>query len=419
MIACRYAIAFGAVVASAALGSALLLRGLFGVTLSPLEVLLQAIATGVLGGAGAAWWLRGRTIEMEAGLDRTRLALEDSETRLRLAMKATGLGLWDFRRGEEVVGSNDEVARLLGYRPEEFAETRAAFVARLHPDDRERVRVCFRDYLDGARNDYSIEFRMRTRDGSYRWFRSVGQIVERESDGSASRVVGTYLDIDDQVRTMSRLADLSARLLSVQEAERSRLARELHDEFGQRLTAIKLNVHAIGRDPSASPDASRVADCLALVDDTLARIREQALDLRPALLDDMGLGAALEWYCRRQEERADVCILLDGADDLGELPDELGTTAFRLVQESVSNALKHAGCTTVAVRLERDAANLLLEVSDDGRGFYPDADRGDGFGLIAMRERVALVGGRLVLESAPGQGARVSATLPIGCRGQS
>ena len=414
MIAWRQAVACGAVVAFAALASALLSRGLFGVALSPLGVLVQAIATGVLGGAGVAWWLRGRTIDMEAGLDRTRLALEDSETRLRLAMKATGLGLWDFRRGEEAVGSNDEVARLLGYRPEEFAETRAAFVARLHPDDRERVRSCFREYLDGGRNDYSIEFRMRTRDGSYRWFRSVGQIVERGPDGSVSRVVGTYLDIDDQIRTTTRLTDLSARLLSVHEAERSRLARELHDEFGQRLTAIKLNVHAIGRDPGAMPVASRVADCLALVDDTLARIREQALDLRPALLDDMGLGAALEWYCRRQEERADVCILLDGADDLGELPDELGTAAFRLVQESVSNTLKHSGCTTVAVRLERDAANLMLEVSDNGRGFDPEADRGDGFGLIAMRERVALVGGRLVLESAPGQGSRVSAILPIG-----
>lgn len=126
-----------------------------------------------------------------------RQMLDYSETRLRLAMKATGLGWWDFRQGEEIVGSNDEVARLLGYRPEEFAETRSAFVARLHPDDREWVRQCFRDYLDGRRDEYAIEFRMRTRDGQYRWFRSVGQIVERDAEGRASRVVGTYLDIDE------------------------------------------------------------------------------------------------------------------------------------------------------------------------------------------------------------------------------
>ncbi|HRQ56206.1 MAG TPA: PAS domain-containing protein [Azoarcus taiwanensis] len=340
-------------------------------------------------------------------------ALEDSETRLRLAMKATGLGLWDFRRGEEIVGSNDEVARLLGYRPEEFAETRAAFVARLHPDDRERVRRCFRDYLDGRRDDYAIEFRMRTRDGHYRWFRSVGQIVERDPGGNASRVIGTYLDIDEQVRAMARLEELSARLLSVQEDERGRLARELHDELGQRLTAIKFNVHAIGRDPQATEVSRRVADCLTLLDDTLARVRERALDLRPALLDDMGLGAALEWYCRRQEERADVCILLDGVDRLGALPDELVTTAYRLVQESVSNALRHSGCSTICVSLECQPDCLQIVVTDDGQGFDPAPDGSAGFGLMAMRERVTLVGGRFSLGSVVGQGTRITAALPI------
>lgn len=339
--------------------------------------------------------------------------------RLRLAMKATGLGLWDFRRGEEIVGSNDEVARLLGYRSEEFAETRAAFVARLHPDDRERVRRCFRDYLEGRRDDYAIEFRMRMRDGRYRWFRSVGQVVERDPDGNASRVIGTYLDIDEQVRAMARLAELSARLLSVQEDERGRLARELHDEFGQRLTAIKLNVHAIGRNPQAAEVAQRVTDCLALLDDTLAAVRERALNLRPALLDDMGLGAALEWYCRRQEERADVCIVLDGAEQLGALPDVLATTAYRLVQESVSNALRHSGCATISVRLERQPDHLQLVVTDDGKGFELDAERGGGFGLLAMRERIALVGGGFSLHSASGQGTRVSASLPLGSGARS
>jgi PAS domain S-box-containing protein len=395
--------------------SGVLIRSQFGGGASATgELAAHAVLAGALGVAGAWWWLRRTVFGVETGLDQARRAFEDSETRLSLAMKATGLGLWDFRRGQEPVGSNDEVPRLLGYRPEEFAETRAAFVARLHPDDRERVRSCFRDYLDGRRDDYSIEFRMRTRDGPYRWFRSAGQIVERDADGAASRVVGTYLDIDDQVRAMARLADLSARLLSVQEAERGRLARELHDEFGQRLTAIKLNVHAIGRDPNAADVSQRVADCLALVDDTLVRIRERALDLRPAMLDDMGLGAALEWYCRRQEERADVCILLDGVDQLGVLPDELATTAYRLVQESVSNALRHSGCTTVAVRLERTSHCLQLVVADDGKGFDSSADSGGGFGLMAMRERVTLVGGRFSLESKVGEGTQLTVALPLG-----
>lgn len=346
-------------------------------------------------------------------VERACQALQDSETRLQLAMRVTGLGLWDFRRGEEQVGSNDEVARLLGYQADEFAETRAAFVARLHDDDRERVRRCFADYIDGRRDDYAIEFRMRMRDGTYRWFRSVGQIVERAADGSARRVVGTYLDIDDQVRAMQRLAELSAGLLSVQEAERGRLARELHDELGQRLTAIKLNVHAIGRDPAAAGLSARVADCLALLDDTLARVRERALDLRPAMLDDMGLGAALEWYCHRQEERAGVCILFDGAADLDGLPEAVATAAFRLVQESLSNALRHAACTTVSLRLLREPGWLVVEVTDDGMGFDPETVTTRGFGLLAMRERVTLLGGRFALDAAPGRGTRVLASWPL------
>ncbi|MGL1832308.1 sensor histidine kinase [Rhodocyclaceae bacterium SMB388] len=361
--------------------------------------------------------------EQHRQLDDAEQALVASETRLRLAMHATGLGLWDYRPGHESVGSNDEVALLLGYEPAGFCETRSAFVERLHPDDRHAVRARFRAYLDGAQQDYLSEFRMRTRSGEYRWFRSVGQVVERDARGGPARVVGTYLDITAQVEAMRRLSELSARLLAVQEQERSRLARELHDEIGQQLTAIRFNLHAIGAARDAEAQSLRLADCVAILDQTLDRVRARVLDLRPPMLDDMGLGAALDWYCRRQEERAGVCILLEGAESLGRLDEPVEITAFRVVQEAVSNALQHGGADQVTVGLRVDNGAFHIEVSDTGRGF--DVNRAttraarEGYGLIAMRERVALLGGAFALSSEPGTGVRIAVRLPLAVKSRA
>jgi len=386
---------------------------------------MVAVAAMLLLSAGFAlvtWKLVGRgfaalATEQRRQLDDAEQALVASETRLRLAMHATGLGLWDYQPGQESVGSNDEVALLLGYEPAEFRETRSAFVERLHPDDRDAMRARFRAYLEGELQDYVSEFRMRTRSGEYRWFRSVGQIVERDERGGPTRVVGTYLDITGQMEAMRRLSELSARLLAVQEQERSRLARELHDEIGQQLTAIRFNLHAIGAAPGAEGQSLRLADCVAIVDQTLDRVRARVLDLRPPMLDDMGLGAALDWYCRRQEERAGVCILLEGAESLGRLGEPLEITAFRVVQEAVSNALQHGGADQVSVTLQVDDGALRIDVVDSGRGF--DANRTgtqaahEGYGLIAMRERVNLIGGRFALSSEPGRGTRIEVRLPL------
>lgn len=381
----------------------------------PLGVLIATV-----GGLIVCWGvlrigLTQRERSVEQRLSATERDLLASETRLRLAMRSTGIGLWDYRPGEETVGSNDEVARMLGYAPETFTETRGAFVERLHPDDREGVRAAFRDYLQGHRPDYSCEFRMRTRAGDYRWFRSVGQIVERDAEGRPRRVVGTYLDITGQIESMRRLADLSGRLLAVQEAERGRLARELHDEFGQQLTAIKLNLHALGRELASDVASERLADCRAIVEQTLDAIRNRALDLRPPMLDDLGLYAALDWYCRRQQERSGTCVTLLAAQDMGRVSEVLETTIFRVVQEAVNNALRHAVGAQVTVTVVRQEANIRVEICDDGKGF--DASKAlnesGGFGLNAMKERVALAGGSLEILSGAGEGTRIVSVLPV------
>lgn len=356
--------------------------------------------------------LPGARPTLRQRLSATERDLQDSLTRLKLAMQSTGIGLWDYRPGQERVGSNEEVARMLGHAPETFSETRAAFVERLHPEDRAFVRARFRDYLGGLRADYRCEFRMRTRSGAYRWFRSVGQIVERDAAGAPLRVVGTYLDITEQIEAMQRLEELSARLIAVQEEERRHLARELHDEFGQQLTAIKFNLHGLGREFVSEAARERLADCRTSVDRTLEAIRDRALDLRPPMLDDLGLVPALEWYCRQQQQRSGVRIVLVVPRDPGRLPEALETAGFRVVQEAVNNALRHGAPKRIDVRIEPGPDHLELHVRDDGIGFEPSPGGLRGFGLDAMKERVALVGGTFSLRSAPGKGTQIRVRLP-------
>ena len=389
--------------------------------------LWQGVAAGVLSNAlalGALFIvalasmllvLGGQARSAGQRMSDTESRLRDSEARLELAMKVTALGLWDYRADTEAVGSNEQAARMLGYAPEEFVETRAAFVARLHPDDRARVRAAFRDYLQGLATEYACEMRMRTRDGHYRWFRSTGQVMARDAAGRPLRVVGTYLDITGRVEGLRRLSELSARLLDVQDAERRQLARELHDEIGQQLTALKLGLHAIAEAERDAEVVRRLTDCSGIVERTLDCIRARVLDLRPPLLDDMGLGATLDWYCRAQEERSEVCVMLDGAEALPRLDERVELAAFRIVQEAVNNALKHGGADELHVGITRAANTLGIRVRDNGRGFAPTAEPAwpGGIGLAAMRERVSLLGGRFELDSRPGEGTTIVASLPV------
>lgn len=348
-------------------------------------------------------------------------AVLDNEVRLRLAMKAARVGLWDFRPGDEQVGANDEVARLLGYDPEEFNETRAAFVSRLHPEDRERVRSLFKRYLDGQIDEYSVEFRMRMRDGHYRWFRSIGEIVERNPQAQPLRVIGVYLDIDDHVQAVSRLSDLSSSVLRVQETERAHLARELHDEWGQQLTAMKLNMHALSTAETPWAVSRRAADCITMLDEMLSRVRDKAFDLRPALLDDLGLGPALESWCAGQEQRSDICILLDGTEGLPRFSNDLETAVFRVIQEGVTNALKHASCETIEIWIAIHSGVLRVTIRDDGKGFDllqqsadPASVCGDqGFGLRSMKERMRLIHGEISVESQAASGTTVMLRVPL------
>jgi signal transduction histidine kinase len=250
----------------------------------------------------------------------------------------------------------------------------------------------------------------------------IGVVVAHDKLGATSSFT------DDDVRLAESLASRAAiavdlsrrvsrdsvrRVVEAQEEERARLARELHDETGQALTSILLGLRALEDRVDTDEGRTAASELRALVVSTLQDVRRLAVELRPAALDDFGLVPALERLRDTVSEQSALSV--DVQSSLGEhrLPSEIETMLYRAVQEALTNVLKHAEASRVTVRLTRGDKSVVLVVHDDGKGFDPLAARQDGLGLVGMRERVALLGGRFAVESSVGAGTMLRAEIPL------
>jgi signal transduction histidine kinase len=224
--------------------------------------------------------------------------------------------------------------------------------------------------------------------------------------------------LHEQVRAANeRLHTLSRRLVEAQENERRHMARELHDEVGQALTTVIINLQALQRLLEAPDLLTYLEESLQTVRRTLQQVRDLSLDLRPSLLDDLGLAPALRWYTDRQAQRAGFAVHF--AADLPEtrLHVDVETTCFRVVQEALTNVIRHAQAQRVSIELRQGQEGLELSIRDDGRGF--DVERalqhaagGASLGLLGMQERVQFAGGQIDIQSAPGQGTEIRVSFP-------
>ncbi len=202
----------------------------------------------------------------------------------------------------------------------------------------------------------------------------------------------------------------------VQEDERRRLARDLHDGLGQNLTALKHRLSQVAGDLDGDARV-RLDAAIALCADTLEDTRHLSRLLRPPILDDLGLVAALRWLARSQSESAGVEVVAEIVEPLPPLDSDLQTLLFRVAQEALTNVARHSGARTALLRLVARDGTLRLQVADDGRGCDPDAAlRTGGSGLGGMRERLRLYDGRLELHSLPGEGLRLRAVVPLAPR---
>ncbi len=224
----------------------------------------------------------------------------------------------------------------------------------------------------------------------------------------------------EELRTSQALRALSARLQRIREEERSRVAREIHDELGQALTALKLDLSwlAEGLPDGQEPLRAQIHALSRRVEETIRAVRRIATTLRPSLLDDLGLAAALEWQA--QEFRVHTGVRLRFASTLRDahLDRDLSTSVFRIFQEALTNVARHARATCVEVRLLERSGRLLLEVRDDGRGITESelSDR-EALGLLGMRERALALGGELKVTGSPRRGTEVRLVVPLRTRG--
>jgi signal transduction histidine kinase len=207
---------------------------------------------------------------------------------------------------------------------------------------------------------------------------------------------------------------MAARMVAAQEEERKRISRELHDEFGQALTALTLSLHNLQTDLAEQPDLEqRVAVLVEETNATLDRIRNLAQDLRPPALDTLGFQKAITTFCEDFSWRSNIPVVLQIDPSIDELPDLYAVTLHRVLQESLTNIVKHANATQIWVDLEQEDNQLGLTIQDNGRGFDTANLESDGIGLLGIRERLALAGGKLTLRSRMGHGTVLSAQLPI------
>jgi signal transduction histidine kinase len=210
------------------------------------------------------------------------------------------------------------------------------------------------------------------------------------------------------------LRALAAYLQSAREEERRRIARELHDEIGQNLTGIKLSLERAAREPPNRADTSR-AQALALTNDLIGRVRDLSLDLRPAMLDDLGLLSALTWHFARYNDQFKIKVEFKHAGlDQRRFEAEVETAAYRIVQEALTNVARHAGVDEVEVEILADESMLAIRVQDLGVGFDAHSSPVISGGLSGMRERAVILGGRLTIDSAPGSGTLLTAEFPLG-----
>jgi PAS domain S-box-containing protein len=338
--------------------------------------------------------------------------LRQSEDSLRLIIDTIPTMAWTVRPDGAVDFLNQRWLDYTGLSLEEEIKDSNRVV---HPEDLPRVMKKW--LVDMAAGEpFEDEMRLRQADGEYRWF-LVRTVPLRDELGTIVKWFGTSTEIEDRKKaqdalqcSLEELRALAARLQSVREEERTRVAREIHDELGQALTGIKLESASLIRElpRDAKQQSNRAELIMKLADETIQTVRRISTELRPGILDDLGLMAAVEWAAEEFQSRTGTACRLDLPEEEIVIDRERATALFRILQETLTNVARHANATQVNVRLAKEKGSLILEVHDNGKGIgKEELSAGRSLGILGMRERALLLGGGLAISGAPGQGTTI------------
>ncbi|MFO1487333.1 MAG: PAS domain S-box protein [Verrucomicrobiota bacterium] len=363
-----------------------------------------------------------QTLEQrETDRQRAEKELRESEMRFRaLVQNSTDvIGITDAQG--KILYRSPSLHSSLGYGPEEVQGKNIADY--LWPEDVARGRELLAEIVRTPGATATGEYRLLHRDGSCRHIECT--LTNHLNEPAIGGVVFNYRDITERkeagekLRHYShRLELLSRHLVEAQETERRRIARELHDEIGQSLTVTQIHLQALLQEPAAADRPARLNESLQVIDRVLEQVQDISLNLRPSMLDDLGLEATLRWYTNRHAALTGINSIVEIDPLENRLDPVVETECFRVAQEALTNIARHARAKTVTVQLTRENGSLHLRVRDDGVGFEvkavrQDAVQGESLGLLSMEERAALAGGGLEFSSVPGQGAEVHAWFPL------
>ncbi len=377
---------------------------------------IQASAIAGLNDRGALRNIVGVNLDVTE-VKLTEMSLLDKKAHLAQAQAQAHLGSWVINIINNQLSWSDENYRIFGV-PLDTPLTYDHFMACVHPDDRSFVDAAWHAACQGAK--YDIQHRIVV-DGKVKWVRERAEL-EFADDGRLLSSTGTTQDItelkaiqSDLERSRQQLRQLSAKREKAREEERRRIAREVHDELGQMLTALRMDISLLRLKFLNTDQAFKqsIHQIIELVDKTIQVTRDVATSLRPAAIE-MGIVPALEALRSKFFERSGIQCILNYPDDSFNMDDEYSIVVFRIVQESLTNILRYAEATKVSITLKLDADNYVIEIHDDGRGFeYDKSSKTKSFGLIGIQERALMLNGEAAILSTLGGGTLIRVTIPL------
>jgi PAS domain S-box-containing protein len=352
----------------------------------------------------ALLWQRKRKRKAEA-------ILRESEKRFRLMADATPSLIWMCNTQGKIIYLNEQRVAFTGPDPDAgYGDTWIAFI---HPDDVKGVLDALWQALKDQR-PFSKEYRLHRDDGVYRWMFDVAS-PRVNGDGSFAGFIGSAIDVTDQKIARQALENVSGQLIEAQEKERTRIARDLHDDICQRLALLSMELeqakHVPTRSPSTADDLEAIRrHCSEIAGD----VQSLSHELHSSKLDYLGVAAAVRGFCREFAKQHGVIVDFTDKNVPPHLPKDISLCLFRVAQEALHNAVKHSGADRFTVDLSAIPGEVRLQVADAGKGFNIEAAKKNrGLGLVSMQERVHLVHGRFSIESKPGKGTKILAFVPL------
>ena len=344
--------------------------------------------------------------------ERMRTALREGEERFRFVANTAPVMIWMSGEDKRCVYFNQRWLEFTG-RPLE-AELGNGWADSVHPEDRDQCLVRYTEAFD-RREHFQVEYRFRRYDGEYRWVFDSG-VPRFHPDGAFAGYIGSAVDVTDHKRAQEALSSLSGRLIEAQEQERHHLARELHDDISQKLAVLSFGLqqvtHAVP--DSQTPTRARIEPLLNQVKNISRDLRALSHRLHSSRLETLGLERAMQGFCRELSEQRDVKIDFASSGVPADPSQQVSICLFRILQEGLTNAVKHSGVRHFEVELEKVSGCFQLTIRDQGKGFDPGtAMYTGGIGLISMRERVHLLKGTLSIVSRPQAGTEIKARVPI------